>query len=204
MSEENRRIVLASRPLGVPTGDNFRLETAPIPDLQEGEILIRTRFLSVDPYMRGRMNTGASYAPGVELDEVMVGGAVGDVVASRHPDFAEGDVAQASIGWQSHGVVRGEEAHKVDPGLGPISTALGVLGMPGMTAYFGLLDVGQPRAGETVAVSGAAGAVGSLVGQIAQIKGCRAVGVAGSDAKVDYICNELSFAGGFNYKTASD
>ena len=143
MSEENRRIVLASRPQGVPTADNFRLETAPIPDLQEGEMLIRTRFLSVDPYMRGRMNAGASYAPGVELDEVMVGGAVGDVVASRHPDFAEGDVAQASIGWQSHGVARGEETHKVDPRLGPISTALGVLGMPGMTAYFGLLDVGQ-------------------------------------------------------------
>ncbi|MEC7225871.1 MAG: NADP-dependent oxidoreductase, partial [Candidatus Latescibacterota bacterium] len=196
MSEENIRIVLASRPQGVPTEDNFRLETAPIPDLKEGEILIRTRFLSVDPYMRGRMNAGASYAPGVELDEVMVGGAVGDVVASCHPHFSEGDVAQAPIGWQSHGVACGEDAHKVDPRLGPISTALGVLGMPGMTAYFGLLDVGQPCAGETVVVSGAAGAVGSLVGQIAQIKGCRAVGVAGSDAKVDYICNELGFAGG--------
>ena len=204
MSEENIRIVLASRPQGVPTEDNFRLETAPIPDLKEGEILIRTRFLSVDPYMRGRMNAGASYAPGIELDEVMVGGAVGDVVASCHPHFAEGDVAQAPIGWQSHGVACGEDAHKVDPRLGPISTALGVLGMPGMTAYFGLLDVGQPCAGETVVVSGAAGAVGSLVGQIAQIKGCRAVGVSGSDAKVDYICNELGFAGGFNYKTASD
>ncbi len=204
MSEENIRIVLASRPQGVPTEDNFRLEMAPIPDLKEGEILIRTRFLSVDPYMRGRMNAGASYAPGVELDEVMVGGAVGDVVASCHPHFSEGDVAQAPIGWQSHGIAFGEDAHKVDPRLGPISTALGVLGMPGMTAYFGILDVGQPCAGETVVVSGAAGAVGSLVGQIAQIKGCRAVGVAGSDAKVDYICNELGFAGGFNYKTASD
>ena len=204
MSEENIRIVLASRPQGVPTEDNFRLETAPIPDLKEGEILIRTRFLSVDPYMRGRMNAGASYAPGVELDEVMVGGAVGDVVASCHPHFSEGDVAQAPIGWQSHGVACGEDAHKVDPRLGPISTALGVLGMPGMTAYFGLLDVGQPCAGETVVVSGAAGAVGSLVGQIAQIKGCRTVGIAGSDAKVDYICNDLGFAGGFNYKTASD
>lgn len=204
MSEENIRIVLASRPQGVPTEDNFRLDTAPIPDPKEGEILIRTRFLSVDPYMRGRMNAGASYAPGVELDEVMVGGAVGDVVASCHPHFSEGDVAQAPIGWQSHGVACGEDAHKVDPRLGPISTALGVLGMPGMTAYFGLLDVGQPCAGETVVVSGAAGAVGSLVGQIAQIKGCRAVGIAGSDAKVDYICNDLGFAGGFNYKTASD
>ena len=162
--------------------------------------MIRTRFLSVDPYMRGRMNAGASYAPGVELDEVMVGGAVGDVVASRHPDFAEGDVAQASIGWQSHGVARGEEAHKVDPRLGPISTALGVLGMPGMTAYFGLLGVGQPRAGETVVVSGAAGAVGRWSSR-SRRSSCRAV-AAGSDAKVDYICNELGFAGGFNYKTA--
>ena len=203
MSEENIRIVLASRPQGVPTEDNFRLDTAPIPDPKEGEILIRTR-LSVDPYMREeRMNAGASYAPGVELDEVMVGGAVGDVVASCHPHFSEGDVAQAPIGWQSHGVACGEDAHKVDPRLWPISTALGVLGMPGMTAYFGLLDVGQPCAGETVVVSGAAGAVGS-VGQIAQIKGCRTVGIAGSDAKVDYICNDLGFAGGFNYKTASD
>jgi len=204
MSEHTRRIVLASRPQGLPTADNFHLEEAPIAALQEGEILVQTRFLSLDPYMRGRMNAGASYAPGVELGEVMVGGAVGDVVASRHPNFAEGDVAQASIGWQSHGVVAGDEARKVDPQLAPISTSLGVLGMPGMTAYFGLLDVGQPRAGETVVVSGAAGAVGSLVGQIAQIKGCRAVGIAGSDAKVDYICDELGFAGGFNYKTAAN
>jgi NADPH:quinone reductase len=204
MTETNRRIVLAARPVGFPKETDFRLEEAPMPEPGEGEILVRTNYLSLDPYMRGRMNEGASYAPGVELGEVMVGGTVGDVVRSRHAAFAEGDMAQVQTGWQAYGLAKGEEARKVDPELAPVSTSLGVLGMPGITAYFGLLEVGKPQEGETVVVSGAAGAVGSLVGQIAQIKGCRAVGIAGSDEKVSYVQDELGFAGAFNYKTTAD
>ena len=157
----NRRVVLAQRPKGLPKETDFRLEEAPVEEPGEDEILVRARFVSLDPYMRGRMNEGASYAPGVALGEVMVGGAVGEVVASRHPAFAEGDIAQVHTGWQEMGVANGADARKVDPALAPISTSLGVLGMPGITAYFGLLDVGQPQTGETVVVSGAAGAVSS-------------------------------------------
>jgi NADPH-dependent curcumin reductase CurA len=204
MAETNKRIVLAARPVGFPQQADFRLEEAPMPEPGDGEILVRTNYLSLDPYMRGRMNEGASYAPGVELGEVMVGGTVGDVVRSRHGAFAEGEIAQVQTGWQAYGLAKGEEARHINPELAPISTSLGVLGMPGITAYFGLLDVGKPQAGETVVVSGAAGAVGSLVGQIAQIKGCRAIGIAGSDDKVAYVQDELGFAGAFNYKTTSD
>lgn len=204
MTETNRRIVLAARPTGLPTETDFRLEQVPVPQPGDGEILVRTRYLSVDPYMRGRMNEGASYAPGLALGEVMVGGAVGDVVASRHAAFTAGDVAQVHTGWQDYGLASGDGARKVDPELAPISTSLGVLGMPGITAWVGLLEIGQPQEGETVVVSGAAGAVGSLVGQIARIKGCRAVGIAGSDAKVSYVTHELGFTGAFNYKTTTD
>ncbi|MDA0334601.1 MAG: NADP-dependent oxidoreductase [bacterium] len=204
MTQMNWRIVLAARPKGLPTEADFRLEEVPIVQPGEGEILVRTRYLSVDPYMRGRMNEGASYAPGVGLGEVMVGGAVGDVVASRHAGFAEGDVAQVHSGWQDYGLASGDGARKVDPDLAPISTSLGVLGMPGITAWVGLLEIGHPQAGETVVVSGAAGAVGSLVGQIARIKGCRVVGVAGSDVKVSHVTDELGFAAAFNYKTTLD
>ena len=204
MTETNRRIVLAARPVGFPKETDFRLEEAPMPEPGEGEILVRTNYLSLDPYMRGRMNEGASYAPGVELGEVMVGGTVGDVVRSRHAAFAEGDMAQVQTGCQAYGLAKGEEARKVDPELAPVSTSLGVLGMPGITAYFGLLEVGKPQEGETEVVSGGAGAVGSLVGQIAQLKGCRAVGIAGSDEKVSYVQDELGFAGAFNYKTTAD
>jgi len=204
MAAMNRRIVLAARPKGFPKPSDFKLVETPAPEPGEGEILLRTLYLSVDPYMRGRMNEGASYARGVELGQVMVGGTVGEVVASRHPDFQPGDVAQAQIGWQAYGVAKGAEARKVDAALAPVSTALGVLGMPGLTAYFGLLEVGQARTGDTVVVSGAAGAVGSIVGQIARIKGCRAVGIAGSDEKVAYVVDELGFDGAFNYKTTGD
>ncbi|HJP31694.1 MAG TPA: NADP-dependent oxidoreductase [Candidatus Latescibacteria bacterium] len=204
MTDLNRRIVLAQRPTGLPQETDFRLEEAPVPEPGEGEILVRCRYLSLDPYMRGRMNAGASYAPGVALDDVMVGGAVGDVVASRHPDLEEGDVAQVNTGWQEYGVAGGDDARKIDPSLTPISTSLGVLGMPGITAYMGLLEVGRPQSGETVVVSGAAGAVGSLVGQIARLKGCRAVGIAGSDAKVAYVTDELGFSGAFNYKNTDN
>jgi NADPH-dependent curcumin reductase CurA len=204
MTDTNQRIVLAARPTGLPSETDFRVEEAPITEPGAEEILVRTQYLSLDPYMRGRMNEGASYAPGVTLGEVMVGGTVGEVVTSRHAGFTEGDIAQVHSGWQAYGVSSGDEARKVDPALAPISTSLGVLGMPGITAYFGLLDIGRPGAGETVVVSGAAGAVGSLVGQIAQIKGSRAVGIAGSDAKVSWITDQLGFSSAFNYKTSND
>jgi len=204
MTETNTQIVLAARPTGFPKEADFRLQQVAMPQPADNEILVRTHYLSLDPYMRGRMNESASYAPGVALGQVMVGGTVGEVVASRHANFAVGDIAQVQTGWQAYGVVNGAEARKVDPTLAPISTSLGVLGMPGMTAYFGLLDIGKPQAGETVLVSGAAGAVGSLVGQIAQLKGARAVGVAGSDAKIAYVKDELGFSAAFNYKTTPD
>ena len=204
MSLQNTLITLSRRPKGFPELENFQTVTAPVRQLDEGEFLLKTRYLSVDPYQRGRMNEGASYAPGVSLGEVMTGGIVGEVVQSKNPDYHKGDVIQANLGWQSYAISDGSGARKVDPTLAPISTSLGVLGMPGATAYFGLLEIGQPLWGETVLVSGAAGAVGTLVGQIAKIKGCQAVGIAGSDEKVAYITKELGFDDAYNYKTAGD
>jgi NADPH-dependent curcumin reductase CurA len=195
----NRQIVLAARPVGLPKPSDFRLVETPIPEPGPGEMLVRARYLSLDPYMRGRMSEAPSYARPVAIGEVMVGAVVGDVVRSRHPDFAEGDVVEERLGWQEYGLSRGREAR-----LAPISTALGVLGMPGLTAYFGLLDVGRPRPGETVVVSAAAGAVGAVVGQIARLGGCRAVGVAGSRAKIDYVVRDLGFDAGIDYREASD
>lgn len=204
MPETNRQITLAARPVGYPKPSNFKLITTPIPELKAGQVLIHTAYLTVDPYMRGRMNAGKSYTAGVEIGGVMTGGIVGKVIESKHPDFQAGDIAQGNPGWQEYPICDGSELRKIAPDLAPISTSLGVLGMPGMTAYFGLLEIGQPKPGETVVVSGAAGAVGSLVGQIAKIKGCRAVGIAGTNEKVDYIVNELGFDAAFNYKTVSD
>ena len=204
MPEMNRQITLAQRPYGFPKPSDFELVETPIPNAGDGELLIRNEYVSVDPYMRGRMNEGASYAKGVEIGEVMGGGTVGQVIESNHPDYQTGDIVQAGLGWQTHGVTDGEDARKVDPSLAPISTSLGVLGMPGLTAYFGLLDVAKPIAGETVVVSAASGAVGSVVGQIAKIKGCRAIGSAGSDEKVRYLVDDVGFDGAFNYKTSTD
>jgi NADPH-dependent curcumin reductase CurA len=161
-------------------------------------------YLSLDPYMRGRMSDARSYVPPVALGDVMEGGVVGEVVASSHPRFAVGDVVEGRLGWREYAVSDGKGVRKVDRAGAPISTALGVLGMPGLTAYFGLLEVGQPKAGETVVVSAASGAVGGLVGQIAKLKGCRAVGLAGSDAKVAYLTRELGYDAGINYRTAPD
>jgi NADPH:quinone reductase len=201
----NRQIVLARRPVGFPRESDLRLVHAPFPGPPgEGEFLVQVQYLSLDPYMRGRMNDRQSYAPPVKLGEVMVGGAVGTVLDSRHPGFPRGTVVEGPFGWQQVAVSNGEGVRVIDPAVAPISTALGVLGMPGFTAYFGLLDVGGPRPGETVLVSGAAGAVGSVVGQIAKIKGCRVVGVAGSEDKIEYVTRELSFDAAFNYKTAGD
>jgi hypothetical protein len=204
MDRVNRQITLAARPAGCATELDFQLVESPVPPLKDGEILVRSIYLSVDPYMRGRMNARKSYAPPVEVGEVMTGGAVGKVIESRNPRFAEGSIVTGMFGWQEYAVSNGEGVRKVDPALAPISTALGVLGMPGLTAYFGLLDLGMPKAGETVVVSGAAGAVGSIVGQIARIKGCRAVGIAGSDEKVKVLTDELGFDAAFNYKTTEN
>jgi len=196
----DRQITLAARPEGLPKESDFRLVESPIPEPGGGQFLVRTLYLSVDPYMRGRISDAPSYAEPVKLGEVMLGGAVGEVVKSNHPQFAPGEIVEGMFGWQEYALSDGKGVRKVDPKLAPVSTALYVLGMPGMTAYFGLLEIGKPQPGETVVVSGAAGAVGSLVGQIAKLKGCRVVGIAGSDQKIQHVVEELGFDGGINYK----
>ena len=200
----NRQITLASRPVGYPKESDFNLVEVPIPTPGDGEVLVKTLYLSVDPYMRGRINAAKSYAANVEIDEVMVGSVIAEVIETEHPNFEVGDIVNAGIGWQEYGVVGGNGLRKIDPTIAPISTAGGVLGMPGLTAYFGLLEVGKLQERETVFVSGAAGAVGSVVGQIAKIKGCRVVGSAGTDEKVAYIVDELGFDDAFNYKEVTD
>lgn len=200
----NRQITLAARPVGYPKTSDFNLVEAAMPTPGEGEVLVKSLYLSVDPYMRGRINQAKSYAANVQIGAVMVGGVIAEVAASKHADFEVGDIVNAHIGWQEYGVAGGDELRKIDPGLAPISTGAGILGMPGLTAYFGLLEVGKLQEGETVFVSGAAGAVGSVVGQIAKIKGCRVIGTAGTDEKVAYILDELGFDAAFNYKNVSD
>jgi NADPH-dependent curcumin reductase len=203
----NRRVLLKSRPAGEPSPSDFEVAEAPIPRPGEGEILCRTIWLSLDPYMRGRMKDVKSYATPVEIGGVMVGGTVSEVVESNHPGFKSGDFVLGYGGWQTHHVARATATPgpfgplKLDPKAAPISTALGVLGMPGMTAYVGLLDIGRPKAGETVVVSAAAGAVGSAVGQLARIKGARAVGVAGSPEKCEYVVKELGFDACVSYRS---
>jgi len=194
MTASPKRIVLAARPHGEPKPSDFRLEDYAMPEPGEGEVLLRTIWLSLDPYMRGRMNDAASYSEPVKIDAVMEGGTVCEVVTSNSDTVAKGDIVLAHSGWQTYSVVEGKTLRKIDPALGPISTAIGVLGMPGMTAYTGLLDIGQPKPGETVVVAAASGAVGSAVGQIAMIKGARAVGIAGGKEKCNYVKNELGFA----------
>jgi len=189
----NRRIVLARRPQGVPVPEDFRLESHPVPSAGAGTVLLRTRYLSLDPYMRGRMNEGPSYAPPVALDAVMTGQTVSVVEASGVPGFKAGELVVANVGWQDYGLSDGRDLVKIDPKLVPPSYALGVLGMPGLTAYVGLLDIGQPQPGETVVVAAATGAVGSVVGQIAKLKGCRVVGIAGGARKCAYAREELGF-----------
>src|SRR4029077_42290 len=175
MPETARRIVLASRPVGEPKPSDFRLEEFPVPQPGPGQMLLRTRWLSLDPYMRGRMSDAPSYAKPVGIGEVMEGGTVSDVVTSNVSGFAKGDIVVGRTGWQTHALSDGSGLQKVDPTRAPISTALGVLGMPGVTASMGLLEVANPAAGETVVVAAASGAVGSIVGEIARIKGARAV-----------------------------
>jgi hypothetical protein len=189
----SRQVVLRRRPVGLPRPDDFDLIEAPISAPGEGEVLVRTIYLSLDPYMRGRISGGRSYAPSVEPGQVIVGGTVGQVVESRFAGLGAGAFVQGQAGWQSHAVAKGASLRPLDPAQAPISTALGVLGMPGLTAYVGLLDIGRPKAGETVVVSAASGAVGSAVGQIAKIKGARVVGIAGAREKCDYVVRELGF-----------
>ncbi len=193
MAQTAKRIALASRPTGEPTASNFRLEDYSVPTPGEGQLLLRTIWLSLDPYMRGRMSDGPSYSAPVPVDGVMEGGAVCEVVASNNAGFAKGDIVLSHTGWQQYALSDGKGLRKVDPKNAPISTAVGVLGMPGMTAYTGLLEIGKPKAGETVVVAAASGAVGSAVGQIAKIKGARAVGIAGGKDKCNYVKNELGF-----------
>jgi len=198
---KNRRIVLAARPAGEPADTDFRLEETDIPSPGDGQVLLRTLYLSLDPYMRGRMNAGPSYAPPVQIGEVMEGATVSEVAESKSTQWRPGDVVRSYTGWQAHALAEGSGLERIDPNIAPVSTALGVLGMPGLTAYTGLLNIGQPKAGETVVVAAASGAVGSVVGQIAKIKGCRAVGVAGSQQKCDFVRNSLGFDDCVNHRS---
>jgi NADPH-dependent curcumin reductase CurA len=197
----NRRIVLASRPQGAATTSNFRLEEVPVPALLPGQILVRNHWLSLDPYMRGRMNEGRSYAVAQALDDVMVGGTAGEVVESRHPGFAAGDKVVAYLGWQEYGVSDGTGVFKADTRQVPLSAYLGPVGMPGVTAWYGLNRIIEPKHGETIVVSAASGAVGSVVGQLAKIGGCRAIGIAGGAQKCEYVTKELKFDACIDYKS---
>ncbi len=201
MPTTNRRIRLKSRPVGKPSADNFEIAEAAAPAVGDGAVLRRTIYLSLDPYMRGRMSDAASYAQPVGVGDVMCGHTVSQVVESRNPDFRAGDFVTGYDGWQEYAVSNGKDLRALDPKSAPISTAIGVLGMPGLTAFVGLMDIGQPKPGETVVVSAASGAVGASVGQLAKIKGCRAVGVAGSPDKCRYVVDELGFDACLNYQT---
>jgi NADPH-dependent curcumin reductase CurA len=198
---QNKEIRFASRPAGMATLDNFKIVDADVPQLNEAEVLVRTLYISVDPYLRGRMREGRSYVPPFEIGQVIVSQVVGEVVESRAPEFGPGDIVTGMHGWRLYNVLKSLELRKIDPRAAPITTWLGVLGMPGLTAYFGLVDIGNPKEGETVVVSGAAGAVGTTVCQIAKIKGCRAVGIAGSDEKNRYLRDELGVDTAINYKS---
>jgi NADPH-dependent curcumin reductase len=196
----NRQILLKSRPPGMPSVANFDTVDQPVPPVADGDVLRRTIYLSLDPYMRGRMSDAPSYAAPVQVGHVMCGHTVSEVVDSKNPAFKKGDIVAGYDGWQQFAASSGRELRKLDPKSAPIATAVSVLGMPGMTAYVGLMDIGKPKAGDTVVVSAASGAVGSVVGQLAKVKGCRTVGIAGSADKCRYIVDELGFDASINYK----
>jgi NADPH-dependent curcumin reductase CurA len=198
-----QRIVLASRPHGEVKPDNFRLETAAVPTLQEGQVLVRNHFLSLDPYMRGRMEDAKSYAAPQAIDAVMIGGTAGEVVESRDPHFAAGDKVVGMLGWAEMGVADGIMLRKVDTAHVSLSAYLGAVGMPGMTAWYGLTQIMLPKPGETIVVSAASGAVGSVVGQLAKQRGCRAVGIAGGADKCAYVVDELGFDACIDYKAGN-
>ncbi|MCL0031658.1 NADP-dependent oxidoreductase [Dehalococcoidia bacterium] len=197
----NKKWVLKKRPEGYPSIDDFDIVNSPIPDPKHGEVLIKTLYLSLDPYMRGRLRDAKSYASPVGLGEVITGEVVGRVIRSNYQSLEVGDIVTAHIGWQQWGSIPGQMVRKVDSQKPPISTSLGILGMPGLTAYFGLLEIGKPIVGETLVVSAASGAVGAIVGQLGKMMGCRVIGTAGTNQKVNYIVDELGFDGAINYKT---
>ncbi len=201
MAGKNMQVLLASRPAGWVKESDFRIVETEIPTPGEGQVLVRNLYLSLDPYMRGRMNDQRSYAAKVEIGQVMTGETVGEVVESRNPKYRAGDIVAGRVGWQNYALSDGSELRKLDPKLVPISTYLGVVGMPGVTAWIGLNDIGQPKPGETVVVSAASGAVGSVVGQLAKAKDCRVVGVAGGKAKCDFVVQELGFDACVDHRT---
>ncbi|GAA3956252.1 NADP-dependent oxidoreductase [Allohahella marinimesophila] len=198
--EQNQRYSLVERPAGMPDENHLKLEDAPMPTVGDGELLLRTIYLSLDPYMRGRMNAASSYAQYVELGDVMTGRTVSEVVASKSDDFKPGDIVLSENGWQRYAAVPVASVRKLDPEQAPVSTAVGILGMPGLTAYVGLLDLAQPKAGETVVVSAAAGAVGQVVGQLAKMKGCRVVGVAGAEDKCRHVVEAYGLDACINHR----
>lgn len=204
MTDTMTRIVLARRPSGSPVEEDFRLETAPLPQPGPGEVLVEVHYMSLDPYMRGRMDDAKSYATPVPIDGTMEGGAVGRVIASNDPGFVAGDFAFGMFGWASHAVQPAKMMRKLDPGHGPITTALGVLGMPGFTGWYGLTEYGRPKAGETVVVAAATGPVGSMVGQIAKAAGCRVVGVAGGAEKCAMAVEEFGFDLCLDHRASAD
>jgi NADPH-dependent curcumin reductase CurA len=200
----NRQILLVAKPTGVPKESDFALREAPVPELGRGEVLVRSLYLGVDTHVKGRVGMSSGYTKGPQLGDVMTGGVVGTVVASNDPRWAAGDIVEGMLGWQEFAAAPARSLRKIDPEQGPITSALYVLGLPGLTAYFGLLEVGRPQQGETVVVSGAAGAIGSLVGQIARIKRCRAIGIVSSREKADFVTRELGFDGVVNRRETGD
>ena len=202
-SETNLQVVLARRPVGVPVVEDFAVVETPIPEPGVGEVVVHTEFVSVDPYMRGRLWEQPHRGDAVAIGQVMIGEGVGKVVASNDPALPVGETVRGQFGWQQFAAASADALERIDRQAAPLSTALGVLGMPGLTAYYGILEVGQPRAGETVVVTGAAGAVGSAAGQIAKIQGCRVVGICGTEAKCQHIVNDLGFDAAVNYRTKS-
>ena len=204
MSDLNRQVWLVSRPSGWPGEENFRLVESPMPRPGDGQVLVKILYTSVDPYLRGRMRERASYIDPIPLDSVMQASSVGRVIHSRNLKFAEGDTVGGMLGWQEYAVAGERELRKIDPALAPISTALGILGMPGLTAYFGLTEILQAKGGETLLISGAAGAVGSAAGQIGKLLGLRVVGIAGGEAKIRWLLDELRFDAAYDYKAESD
>lgn len=196
----NQRYILAARPTGMPDDNHLKLEECAMPEAGDGEVLLKTRYLSLDPYMRGRMNDTASYSKPVGLGEVMTGEAVSEVIESHHADLSPGDMVIGRTGWQTHSVASPDALYRIDPAIAPPSAWLGVIGMPGFTAYVGLREFGRPQSGETVVVSAASGAVGQVVGQIAKMKGCRVVGVAGAEDKCQHVVDHYGFDVCVNYK----
>jgi NADPH-dependent curcumin reductase CurA len=199
----NRRIVLASRPQTAVSPDNFRLEQTPLEALGDGQFRVRNHYLSIDPYMRGRMNDAKSYAEPLAIGDVMIGGTVGEVVESKHPSFVVGDKVTGMFGWQDYDTSDGAGVRKVDDALVPLTAYLGVAGMPGVTAWYGLNKIIAPQSGQTIVVSAASGAVGSVVGQLAKLAGCRAVGIAGGEQKCRYVVEELGFDACVDYKAGN-